>query len=181
MPGQNDYSLTQAQLTARDQLVGLIGKKHVGGRTMCCLIGSQGAGKTYLAKSLCSDEAFGRAKRIAVNRILLSQLPERYHEVLTFPPKTFQNDLRRFKNALHKEVYQIIREHMLEDGLTIIDHLELLFAIGVDPVTTWYNDAVGQRRVLLVFTGRMMGKQCKIGHHTLTHADQHFVVLEGIP
>lgn len=50
MPG-NDKT-TPAQAKALKELAGLIGKDHIGGRTLCCLIGDQGAGKTWLANHI---------------------------------------------------------------------------------------------------------------------------------
>lgn len=49
MPGDN--KTTPAQAKALNELRGLVGENHVGGRTLCCLIGGQGSGKTWLAET----------------------------------------------------------------------------------------------------------------------------------
>lgn len=67
-----------------------------------------------------------------------------FAEVFDFNATTITTDLKRYGNRLRKEVHDLVTEQ-LPEGLTIIDHLELVFALGMDPMTTWYNDAVGKK------------------------------------
>jgi hypothetical protein len=140
----------------------LIGKEHVGGRTLCCLVGAQGSGKTWLTKRILSRPEFGECKYVPVNQLIL-QLIENdplFKEIFNFETTTMNTDLKRYGSRLRKNVHDLLAEQFLPEGLTILDHLELVFALGMDPVTTWYNDAVGSRRILLVLTGRMAGQLC---------------------
>lgn len=179
MPG-NDKT-TPAQAKALKELAGLIGKDHIGGRTLCCLIGAQGAGKTWLTNHMGSQADFGEVRYVAVNDIILNLLAKdpMYAEVFDFNAMTITADLKRYGNRLRKAVHDHVAEQMLPDGLTILDHLELVFALEMDPMTTWYNDAVGKKRILLVLTGRMAGQLCRCGQYTLTRGDQPIVDLEG--
>ena len=179
MPGDN--KTTPAQTKALGELAGLIGQEHVGGRTLCCLIGAQGAGKTWLANHIMSQAEFGQVRYVAVNDIILDLLASNpmYAEVFNFNAMTVTADLKRYGNRLRKAVHDLVAKQLLSDGLTILDHLELVFALGMDPMTTWYNDAVGKRRILLVLTGRMAGQLCRCGQYTLTRGDQPIVELEA--
>jgi hypothetical protein len=179
MPG--DSKTTPAQAKALKELAGLIGQNHVGGRTLCCLIGAQGAGKTWLAQHIAAQGEFGEVRYVAVNDIILDLLARDpiFAEVFDFNAMTITADLKRYGNRLRKAVHDLVAEHFLPDGLTILDHLELVFALGMDPVTTWYNDAVGKRRILLVLTGRMAGQLCRCGQYTLTRGDQPIVEIEA--
>ncbi len=179
MPG-NDKT-TPAQAKALKELAGLIGKHNVGGRTLCCLIGGQGAGKTWLANHIGTQTEFGEVRYLAVNSIILDLLAKEpmYAEVFDFNAMTVTEDLKRYGNKLRMAVHDSVAEQMLPEGLTILDHPELVFALGMDPMTTWYNDAVGKRRILLVLTGRIAGQLCRCGQHTLTRGDQPIVELEG--
>ena len=178
MPG-NDKE-TPAQEKALQELCGLIGKKHVGGRTLCCLVGKQGSGKSWLAKRILSLPEFGEARYIAVNRLILDMLgrDSLFKEIFEFNALSLNADINRFGTRLRHNVHDLVATQFLLDGLTILDHLELVFALGMDPITTWYNDAVGKQRVLLVLTGRMAGQLCRCGQHTLTRGDQPIVELE---
>lgn len=179
MPG--DEKATPAQAKALRELVGLVGQSHIGGRTLCCLIGAQGAGKTWLAKYIASQKEFGQVRYIAVNDIILTLLASdpMFAEVFDFNTTTIAADLKRYGNSLRKSVHDLVAEQVLPDGLTILDHLELVLALGMDPMTTWYNDAVGKKRILLVLTGRMAGQLCRCGQYTLTRGDQPIVELEA--
>jgi hypothetical protein len=179
MPG-NDKT-TPAQAKALRELSGLVGKDHVGGRTLCCLIGAQGAGKTWLANHMVSQADFGEVRYVSVNHIILDLLDRdpTFAELFDFNTMTITADLKRYGNRLRKAVHDLVAEQLLPDGLTILDHLELVFALGMDPMTTWYNDAVGKRRILLVLTGRMAGQLCRCGQDTLTRGDQPIVELEA--
>ena len=172
MPGDN--KTTPAQAKAIRELTGLIGQDHVGGRTLCCLIGAQGAGKTWLANHIASQGEFGEVRYVAVNDIILNLLARdsMFAEVFDFNAMTITADLKRYGNRLRKAVHDLVAEQLLPDGLTILDHLELVFALSMDPTTTWYSDAVGKRRILLVLTGRMAGQLCRCGQYTLTRGDQ---------
>ena len=116
-----------------------------------------------------------------VNEIVLDLLAKDpiFAEVFDFNATTVPADLKRYGNRLRKAVHDLVAEQLLPEGLTILDHLELVFALGMDPMTTWYNDAVGKRRVLLVLTGRMAGQLCRCGQYTLTRGDQPIVELEA--
>lgn len=179
MNGNDKITLVQAK--ALKELAGLIGKKHVGGRTLCSLIGVQGVGKTWLANHMISKTEFGEVRYIAVNDIILDLLSKdpMYAEIFDFNAMTITADLKRYGNRLRKAVHDLVAEQFLQDGLTILDHLELVFTLGMDPMTTWYNDAVGKRRILLVLTGRMTGQLCRCGQYTLTRGDQPIVELEA--
>ena len=179
MPGDN--KTTPAQARALSELVGLIGESHVGGRTLCCLIGGQGSGKTWLAEHMVSLSEFGQVRYVSVNEIVLSVLggDPMFADVFDFNATTIAADLKRYGNRLRKALHDLVTEQLLADGLTILDHLELVFALGMDPMTTWYNDAVGRRRILLVLTGRMAGQLCRCGQYTLTRGDQPIVELEA--
>ena len=120
-------------------------------------------------------------QRIAVNSVVLDLLQKKYATVFDFPAHTFDSEIKRWGRALQDDVARIIRELMLDEGLNVLDHLELVWALRLNPVTLWYADAVGKRRILLVMTGRMSGQKCQIGRHTLTRADQPIVELEGRP
>lgn len=179
MPG--DSKATPAQAKALNELIGLVGKSHVGGRTLCCLIGGQGSGKTWLAEHMVSLSEFGQTRYVSVNDIILELLAKdpMYVEVFDFNSTTIAADLKRYGNRLRTVVHDLVAEQLLPGGLTILDHLELVFALGMDPMTTWYNDAVGKRRILLVLTGRMAGQLCRCGQYTLTRGDQPIVELEA--
>lgn len=172
---------TPAQTKALNDLIGLVGESHVGGRTLCCLIGGQGSGKTWLAEHMVSLGDFGLVRYVSVNDIILDLLAKdpMFAEVFDFNATTIAADLKRYGNRLRKAVYDLVAEQLLPDGLTILDHLEMVFALGMDPMTTWYNDAVGKRRILLVLTGRMAGQLCRCGQYTLTRGDQPIVELEA--
>jgi len=178
MPGNN--TPTPAQKRACEQLIGLISTKNTGGRTLCCLIGQQGAGKTWLAKHLSGYSELGETIYISGNQIILDLISDDplLREIFDFNSNTLQDDLKRFGSRLRTIVHDRIAEKIVPDGLTILDHLELVFALGMDPMTTWYNDAVGTKRILLVLTGRMAGQLCRCGQHTLTRGDQPIVELE---
>ncbi|KVD32728.1 hypothetical protein WI82_05660 [Burkholderia ubonensis] len=109
---------------------------------------------------------------------LLAKAPM-FDDVFYFNAMTIAADLKRYGNSLRKKVHDLVAEQLLPEGLTILDHLELVFALGMDPMTTWYNDAVGKRRILLVLTGRIAGQLCRCGQHTLTRGDQPIVELEA--
>ncbi|MBR8323359.1 MULTISPECIES: hypothetical protein [Burkholderia cepacia complex] len=116
-----------------------------------------------------------------MNDIILDLLAKDpvFGEVFDFNATTIAADLKRYGNKFRKAVHDLATEQLLPEGLTILDHLELVFALGMDPMTTWYNDAVGNRRILLVLTGRMAGQLCRCGQYTLTRGDQPIVELEG--
>lgn len=175
-----DNKTTPAQEKALKELAGLVGQNNVGGRTLCCLIGAQGAGKTWLAKHIASQSEFGQVCYISVNDIILDLLNRDplYGEVFDFNSTTIATDLKRYGNRLRKSVHDLVADKLLPDGLTVLDHMELVFALGMDPITTWYNDAVGKCRILLVLTGRMAGQLCRCGQYTLTRGDQPIVELE---
>lgn len=177
MPGDN--KATPAQAKALRELIGLVGQSHVGGRTLCCLIGAQGAGKTWLAEQIATQNDFGQVCYVSVNDIILDLLASdpMFTDIFDFDATTIAADLKRYGNRLRKAVHDMVSEKLLVDGLTILDHLELVFALGMDPITTWYNDAVGKRRILLVLTGRMAGQLCRCGQYTLTRGDQPIVQL----
>lgn len=179
MPGDN--KTTPAQNKALTELMGLVGQSHVGGRTLCCLIGAQGSGKTWLAEYITTRSEFGLVRYVSVNDIILDLLARdsMFAEVFDFDTSTIAADLKRYGNILRKAVHDHVAEQLLPDGLTILDHLELVFALGMDPMTTWYNDAVGKKRILLVLTGRMAGQLCRCGQYTLTRGDQPIVELEA--
>ncbi|WP_157635119.1 hypothetical protein [Burkholderia ubonensis] len=179
MPGDN--KTTSAQAKALKELAGLVGESHIGGRTLCCLIGAQGSGKTWLSEHIASQNEFGQVRYIAVNDIILDLLAKApmFDDVFYFNAMTIAADLKRYGNSLRKKVHDLVAEQLLPEGLTILDHLELVFALGMDPMTTWYNDAVGKRRILLVLTGRIAGQLCRCGQHTLTRGDQPIVELEA--
>ena len=179
MPGDNKP--TPAQNKALTELIGLVGQSHVGGRTLCCLIGAQGSGKTWLAEYITTRSEFGMVRYVSVNDIILDLLTRdsMFAEVFDFDTSTIAADLKRYGNILRKAVHDRVAEQLLPDGLTILDHLELVFALGMDPMTTWYNEAVGKKRILLVLTGRMAGQLCRCGQHTLTRGDQPIVELEA--
>lgn len=179
MPGDNKTTPTQVEVL--NKLIGLVGKSHVGGRTLCCLIGGQGSGKTWLAEHIASLGDFGQVRYVSVNDIVLDLLAKDpvFAEVFNFNATTVPTDLKRYGNKLRKAVHELVAEHLLPEGLTILDHLELVFALGMDPMTTWYNDAVEKRRILLVLTGRMAGQLCRCGQYTLTRGDQPIVELEA--
>ncbi len=179
MPGDN--KTTPAQTRALNELMGLVSASHVGGRTLCCLIGGQGSGKTWLAEHIASLGDFGQVRYVSVNDIILDLLVKDplFAEVFDFNAVTIAADLKRYGNRLRKAVHDLVAGQLLPEGLTILDHLELLFALGMEPMTTWYNDAVGKRRILLVLTGRMAGQLCRCGQYTLTRGDQPIVELEA--
>jgi hypothetical protein len=181
MPGQGDKPLTPAQSKAMQLLSGLISSRNVGGRTLCCLVGAQGSGKTYLVKHLSAAPEFGKVHYVPVNQKLLGLVSgdDQFRALFEAYPSDFQENLARFGKRLRKELNDIIRKEMLDEGLTILDHLELVLTLGLDPVTLWYNDAQGQRRLLLVLTGRLSGQRCLVGQHTLTRGDQPIVELEA--
>jgi len=176
-----DKKTTPAQAKALNALIGLVGESHVGGRTLCCLIGAQGSGKTWLAEHMASLGDFGQVRYVSVNDIILELLARdpMFAEVFDFNATTIAADLKRYGNRLRKAAHDLVAEQLLPEGLTILDHLELVFALGMDPITTWYNDAVGKRRILLVLTGRMAGQLCLSGQYTLTRGDQPIVELEA--
>lgn len=173
--------ITPSQEKTLKELAGLIGKDHVGGRTLCSLIGAQGTGKTWLANYIISQSIFGEVRYVSVNDVILDILLKdtMYEEIFDFNALTLSDELKRYGNHLRKTVHNLVAEQFLLEGLTILDHLELLFALGMDPMTTWYNDAVGKRRILLILTGRMSGQLCRCGQYTLTRGDQPIVELEG--
>ena len=179
MPGDNKTTPVQAK--ALNELIGLVGESHVGGRTLCCLIGGQGSGKTWLAEHMVSLGDLGLVRYVSVNDLILDLLVKdpMFTEVFDFNATTIAADLKRYGNRLRKAVHGLVAEQLLPEGLTILDHLELVFALGIDPMTIWYNDAVGKRRVLLVLTGRMAGQLCRCGQYTLTRGDQPIVELEA--
>lgn len=179
MPGDN--KTTPAQAKALKELIGLVGEDHVGGRTLCCLIGGQGSGKTWLAEYMTSLDDFGQVRYVSVNDIILDLLANDpiFVEVFEFNATTITANLKRYGNRLRKAVHDLVAERLLPEGLTILDHLELVFTLGMDPITTWYNDAVGKKRILLVLTGRMSGQLCRCGQYTLTRGDQPIVELEA--
>ncbi|MCW7077291.1 MAG: ATP-binding protein [Candidatus Syntrophoarchaeum sp.] len=179
MPGSD--KATPAQEKALKELSGLIGMRNTGGRTLCCLVGPQGSGKTWLARHMKNHPEFGETKYVAVNQLLLDILEKDplFKEIFDFNAVSLGTDLKRYGTRLRRAVHDWVAEQFLPDGLTILDHLELVFALGIDPTTTWYNDAVGNRRILLVLTGRMAGQLCRCGQHTLTRGDQPIVELEA--
>lgn len=179
MPGYD--TPTPAQNRALEQLKGLINSHNTGGRTLCCLLGQQGSGKTWLAKHITESSDFGSAHYIAINRIILDLINEDplLKEVYEFSSDTLNADLKRFGSRVRQAVHDRVAEQFQPDGLTVLDHMELVFALGMDPVTTWYNDAVGKKRILMVLTGRMAGQLCRCGQHTLTRGDQPIVELEA--
>ena len=124
---------------------------------------------------------FGQVRYVSVNDTILDLLAKdpMFSEVFEFNATTVPADLKRYGNRLRKTVHGLVAEQLLPEGLTVLDHLELVFALGMDPMTTWYNDAVGKRRVLLVLTGRMAGQLCRCGQYTLTRGDQPIVELEA--
>lgn len=176
-----DNKTTPAQAKALNALMGLVGERQVGGRTLCCLIGAQGAGKTWLAEHMTTVSKFGQVRYVSVNDIILGLLARdsMFAEILDFSATSITSNLKRYGNRLRKAVHDLVAEQLLPDGLTILDHLELVFALGMDPMTTWYNDAVGKKRILLVLTGRMAGQLCRCGQHTLTCGDQPIVELDA--
>lgn len=179
MPGDN--KTTPAQAKALNELKGLVGKSHVGGRTLCCLIGAQGSGKTWLAQHITSLGDFGPVRYVSVNEIILD-LPAKeptFGEVFEFNAITIAADLKRYGKRLRTAVHDLVAELLLTEGLTILDHMELVFALSMNPMISWYNDAVGEKRILLILTGRMAGQQCRSGQHTLTRGDQPIVELEA--
>jgi hypothetical protein len=178
MPGNN--KTTPAQAKALSELTGLVGESNIGGRSLCCLIGAQNSGKTWLAQEMASRSDFGQVRYLSVNDMILDLLAKDpiFSEVFDFAATTIAADLKRYGNRLRKAVHDLVVEQLLSEGLSILDHLELVFALGMDPMTTWYNDAVGKRRVLLVLTGRMAGQLCRCGQYTLTRGDQPIVELE---
>lgn len=179
MPGNE--KITPSQEKALKELAGLVGKEHVGGRTLCSLVGAQGVGKTWLANYIITQDVFGEVRYVSVNKIILELLSKdpMFGEIFDLDAITLPAELKRYGSNFRKVVHDVVAEHFLLDGLTILDHLELIFALGMDPMTTWYNDAVGKRRILLVLTGRMSGKLCRCGQYTLTRGDQPIVELEG--
>lgn len=179
MPGYD--TPTPSQNRALEQLKGLINSSNTGGRTLCCLVGQQGSGKTWLAKHISESSEFGSARYIAVNRIILDLINEDplLKEIYEFSSDTLNADLKRFGSRVRQSVHDRVAEQFQPDGLTVLDHMELVFALGMDPVTTWYNDAVGNKRILMVLTGRMAGQLCRCGQHTLTRGDQPIVELEA--
>jgi len=179
MPGDN--KTTPAQAKALNELIGLVGQSHVGGRTLCCLIGGQGTGKTWLAEHMSTRSEFGQVRYVSVNDIILDLLAKdpMFAGVFDFNAMTIATDLKRYGNRLLNAIHDLVAEQLLPEGLTILDHLELVFTLGMDPMTTWYNDAVGKRRILLVLTGRMAGQQCRCGQYTLTRGDQPIVEMEA--
>jgi hypothetical protein len=179
MPGLADPPLWPTQATAREQLRRHIGPANTAGRSLCCLVGATGTGKTVLARAVCSDPTFGTAQRLPVNALLLERLGPLFPELGNQQADTLVDELRKYGSRVQDEVQRLVRERLLDDGLTILDHLELLFVLGLDPVTLWYADAIGSRRVLLVFTGRVDGQLCLVGHRPLRRAGQPVVELEA--
>ena len=59
MPG--DTKTTPAQAKALNELKGLVGESHVGGRTLCCLIGRQGSEKHGLRNTWHRWAILGRS------------------------------------------------------------------------------------------------------------------------
>ncbi len=179
MPGNNPP--TPAQYRAMEQLKGLINTSNIGGRTLCCLVGRQGSGKTWLVKRIADASEFGPTRYIAVNTIILELINEDplLKEIYEFNSETLKSDLNRFGSRVRQAVHDRVAKQFLPEGLTVLDHMELVFALGMDPVTTWYNDAVGNKRILMVLTGRMAGQMCRCGEHTLTRGDQPIVELEA--
>lgn len=179
MPGNN--TPTPAQSRATEQLKGLISTGNTGGRTLCCLVGRQGSGKTWLAKRIAEASEFGNTRYIAVNNIILELIDEDplLKEIYEFSSDSLNSDLKRFGSRVRQAVHDRVAEQFQPEGLTVLDHMELVFALGMDPVTTWYNDAVGNKRILMVLTGRMAGQMCRCGEHTLTRGDQPIVELEA--
>ncbi len=179
MPGNN--TPTPAQSRAIEQLKGLINTGNTGGRTLCCLVGRQGSGKTWLAKRITEAYEFGNTRYIAVNNIILDLIEEDplLKEIYQFSSDSLNSDLKRFGIRVRQAVHGRVAEQFQLEGLTVLDHMELVFALGMDPVTTWYNDAVGNKRILMVLTGRMAGQLCRCGEHTLTRGDQPIVELEA--
>ncbi len=94
MPGNN--KTTPAQAKALNELVGLVGESHVGGRTLCCLIGGQGSGKTWLAEHMTSLGDFGQVRYVSVNDIVLDLLAKdpMFAEVFSFNAPTVPADLK---------------------------------------------------------------------------------------
>jgi hypothetical protein len=129
LPG--DKKTTPAQAKALNELIGLVGESHVGGRTLCCLIGGQGSGKTWLAEHMASLGHFGQVRYVSVNDIVLDLLAKDpvFAEVFDFNSTTVPADLKRYGNRLRKAVHDLVAEQLLPEGLTIIDHLELVFAL----------------------------------------------------
>lgn len=179
MPGDN--KTTPSQEKALIELIGLVGQSYVGGRTLCCLIGAQGIGKTWLAEHMTTRGEFGEVRYVSVNLLILDLLSKDpiFAEVHDFNATAVSANLKRYGNSLRKAVHDLVSELLLTDGLTILDHMELIIALGMDPITTWYNDAVGKKRVLLLLTGRMTGQLCRCGQYTLTRGDQPIVELEA--
>ena len=172
---------TPAQNRALEELNGLISQHNTGGRTLCCLVGGQGLGKTWLAKHISDKSEYGPTRYVTVNSIILGIINEDplLKVIYEFNSDTLSSDLKRFGSRVRQAVHDRVAEHFKSDGLTILDHMELVFALGMDPVTTWYNDAVGNKRILMVLTGRMAGQMCRCGEHTLTRGDQPIVELEA--
>lgn len=172
---------TSAQARAFGELKGLVGTQNTGGRTLCCLVGQQGTGKTWLAKYISMSSEMGIVRYVGVNQIILKLIEEDslLKDILEFDTDTLDMDLKRYGSRLRQAVHDRVAEQFLPEGLTILDHLELVFALGMDPINTWYNDAVGNKRILLVLTGRMAGQLCRCGQHTLTRGDQPIVELEA--
>lgn len=179
-PGKKDKP-TPAQTRVLEKLAGLIGPNNSGGRTLCCLLGPQGSGKTWLARLIIDSTEFGPSRYIAVNNLILKLISDdpSFKEIHGYNSDDFDEKLKRFGSRLRKAVHDNIAQNLLPNGLTILDHMELVFTLGMDPVTTWYNDAVGDKRLLMVLTGRMAGQMCRCGEHTLTRGDQPIVELEA--
>jgi len=179
MPGYD--TPTPAQNRALEQLKGLINIHNTGGRTLCCLVGEQGSGKTWLAKYISESSEFGSVHYVAVNKIILDMINEDpfLMEIYEFGSDTLSTELKRFGSRVRQAVHDLVAEQFKAEELTVLDHMELVFALGLDPVTTWYNDAVGNKRILMVLTGRMAGQLCRCGQHTLTRGDQPIVELEA--
>ena len=134
------------------------------------------AGEAYEESSRVRQDEVRSRKSTAVRHIGKDPL---FKEIFDFNAVSLGTDLKRYGTRLRRAVHDWVAEQFLPDGLTILDHLELVFALGIDPTTTWYNDAVGNRRILLVLTGRMAGQLCRCGQHTLTRGDQPIVELEA--